>query len=331
MDGFLSNGYEIFECNVKPSSGRVMKYWKLYKECRKVKGIKFDYVIVAFPGHTVVWLARLFFGKDIIFDAFVSLYNSEVEDRKTCSSKSFRALYFLFLDWYSCSISKKVLLDTNMHIDYFIKKYKIPKEKFIRIFVGSNEKIFFPLINKNENDDKFIVHFHGTFIPLQGIEYVVKAAKLLENENIIFNIIGKGQEYNNIQKLVKKLDVSNINFVGPVFIEKLPLWLAKADICLGIFGSTPKTNLVIPNKIYESMACKKAILTAKTDAIMELFEDKKNILLCNQHDERDLANKVRILKSDIFLKEKIAENANKLFKKKIRSNILVKELLKKLK
>ncbi len=82
ISGFKKNGAEIYECRVGPRVGKAKKFINLYKEYKKIKHNKFDYVIVAFPGHSVVWLAWLLFGKRIIFDAFTSLYNSNVYDRK---------------------------------------------------------------------------------------------------------------------------------------------------------------------------------------------------------------------------------------------------------
>src|SRR3989344_4396171 len=97
MLGFRENGWEVDECRIDPKQvGGLRKYLQLWKEGKKLKGDKFNLIIVAFPGHTVVWLARLLFGKKIIFDMFVSLYNSEVEDRGNVNR-----MWNYLLDWYS--------------------------------------------------------------------------------------------------------------------------------------------------------------------------------------------------------------------------------------
>ncbi len=45
----------------------------------------------------------------------------------------------------------------------------------------------------------FNVLFWGNYIPLQGIKYIILAAKELEkHSDICFTLIGKGQDYNNI-------------------------------------------------------------------------------------------------------------------------------------
>ena len=104
-----------------------------------------DFVIVGYSdSRWTVPLAWLLFRKPIIWDAFYSLYDSWVFDRKLVSSHSFKAKYYWFLDWLSCKLADKILLDTNAHIDYFVKTFKIPRHKFIRILVGSDDRIFKP-------------------------------------------------------------------------------------------------------------------------------------------------------------------------------------------
>ncbi len=325
--GLRENGYEIVECKVNPRIyGRFFKYVELYKEYKKIKHIDFDYIIVAFPGHSVVWLARILFGKKIIFDAFLSLYNSEIEDRRKHKKISLRALYFRFLDWYSCLLSSVVLLDTDAHIKYFVKHFNMPTGKFKRVFVGTNSDIFYPI--KENIDRKFIVHFHGTYIPLQGIEYIVRTAKILEDEkHIQFRILGNGQEYKKIQGLTKDLDVRNIDFINKVDFKELNMHINNSDVCLGIFGNGTKTDMVIPNKIYEYIACNKPIITAGTSAIKELFVNRESILLCDKSDAKSIADKIMLLYKDEILRNTIANNGYGIFKRHAIPSIIVKKLL----
>mgnify|MGYP001558949256 FL=1 len=299
----------------------------MFREYYKIRKIVFVIVLVAFPGHTVTWFAYILFGRKIIFDAFVSLYNSEVEDRRTVSKRSFSALYYWFLDWISCTLASKILLDTNAHIAYFVKKYHISAEKFTRVFVGTTSRDFYPAVVKNTGG-KFIVHFHGTFIPLQGIEYIVRAAKLLEHDkDIVFRIIGSGQEYARVQALVRKEEVHDIVFIPRVSLSDLRAYIQKADVCLGIFGDTVKSRMVIPNKIYEALACKKPVITQKSDAIKELLIDQESVLLCGGGDAQDLAEKILLLKNDVGLREKIAVSGYDIFIRELQPSKLVQKIM----
>ena len=270
ISGLKENNCEVVECRAEAKSGRFLKYFNLCKEYWKIRNRKFDRVIVAFPGQTVVWLARILFGRKIIFDAFTSLYDSEVFDRKNAKEKSLKALYFKFLDRYACKLADKILLDTNEHIKYFVKEFGISGEKFIRVFVGADTAVFYPSAvgdSFRPPGDKFIVHFHGSNIPLQGVEIILGAAKILETEkDISFNIIGT-----SIKNQYAKRGFKNINFIGNVPYEKLPEHISRADVCLGIFGNTNKARRVIPNKVYEYAAMGKPVITLGTPAVREAF------------------------------------------------------------
>lgn len=322
IEGFEKNNTEVIKCNDRVPGFR--KYLNLAKKyCRLDKN--YDILLVAFPGWPVMWLAKILTRKPIIYDAFLSVYESQVEDRKKYSPKSLKAKYYWFLDWLSCKLADRILLDTDEHIKYFVKTFKIKKDKFIKVLVGTDDGVFFP--RRKKKGTEFLIHFHGSFIPLQGIQYIIKAAKKLEKHpGIQFSIIGKGQTYSEIRDLAQKLNVVNVNFLDYVPYKELPNYIARADICLGIFGDTEKAKRVIPNKVYEAIAMKKPVISADTPAARELFTNRKNILFCRAADPEDLAKKILELKNNPVLGKRIAESAHRLFSRKATPKILGKKL-----
>lgn len=321
LKSLKQNGVQIREI----SERGYLKSLKLFLKspmCRKQ-----DCTIVGFPGQEIMfWLGR-FLKRPIIFDAFTSHYGGYVLDRAYFSAKSFRAKYYRFLDKWSCKAADMVLLDTKTHIDFFVKEFGLPRSKFRRVFVGADSDVFYPVEQQTLHPDKFVVHFHGNYIPLQGTEYIVEAASLLKNEPVVFNLIGRGQTYEKTRKLADSLNLKNVNFLKPVVYENLPRLINQADICLGIFGDTPKTDLVIPNKVYEALACRKAVITADTPAIKELFTDRENILLVKKADLRDLADKILFLKNNAEKRNRIAIAGYLLFQDRLTPKKLGGELV----
>lgn len=329
-DGFVKHGFSIIECRVDPKFHKGWsKYLWLYRLASKIKKEnKIDLVIVGFPGQSIAWLARLIFGEKIVFDAFLSLYDSNVFDRKIHGEWSFAGLKDYFMDWMSVMISHKVLLDTDEHIKYFCETFGVNKDKFLRVLIGADPKNF-QVMPSVKDETKFRVEFHGMFIPLQGIEYIVEAASLLKDDpSIVFDVIGHGQTFKQVKELATKLDASNINFVGQIPVEELPKYIAAADICLGIFGNTHKTGRVIPNKVYECAAMGKPIITADTPAIREVFTDQSNMVFSRTADAQDLASKIRLLRKDKILCGKVAANAKIVFDTNCRPEAIVGKLIK---
>ncbi len=325
--GFERNGWEVAECRVNPREQRgLKKYLHLARLGWAQRGGGHDLVIVNFPGQSVVWLARLLFGKKIVFDAFLSLFDSNVFDRKVYGSNSLRGRRDFFLDWLSCRLASRVLLETNAHIEYFVNTFGLPREKFIRIWISADDTAFHHL--EAQEEQVFTVHFHGTFIPLQGISYIVEAAALLGGEDIRFRLIGAGQEHDAIQRLVRELHLEHmIEFTGKIPVNEIPSYMARAQIVLGIFGDTQKARRVIPNKVYEAMAMGKAIITADTPAVRELGGASDALSLVPVADPTALAVAIRALKERPELRQDFGRVALALFDSSLRPEHLVRDLL----
>jgi glycosyltransferase involved in cell wall biosynthesis len=82
--------------------------------------------------------------------------------------------------------------------------------------------------------------------------------------------------------------------------------MACADIVLGIFGVTPKACMVIPNKVYQALAVGRAVITADTAAVRELFTNGEDLLMVPPGDAAALARAIERLGSDPLLRRRIA-------------------------
>ena len=181
-------------------------------------------------------------------------------------------------------------------------------------------------VNRTKKDGPFLVHFHGFFIPLHGIQYILEAAKLLENEEIQFNIIGSGQTFPDMKKHSQWLRNKNVTFVPPLEYKILLSYILSSDICLGIFGGTKKSDLVIPNKVFEAISLQRPVVTGNSSAIREIFEGGKNIFLVEMANPKALAEAILKLKSNQTLYFEMARNGYRLFEEKFKPRIIVKDL-----
>ena len=64
--------------------------------------------------------------------------------------------------------------------------------------------------------------FFGTFIPLHGIDTIVKAANILKDQkDILFTICGDGQTKPEVEKLVANNNLGKVKLLGLVSNDKL--------------------------------------------------------------------------------------------------------------
>ena len=170
-----------------------------------------------------------------------------------------------------------------------MKKLKTHIILFISIAIISG----IATLSSCKKDDVFNVLFMGKYTPLHGIKYIVEAAEILKDHNDIkFTFIGKGQLYPTIRKSVREKGLDNIEFIEWVEYEKLPDYIARTDVCLGIFNNSGKASRVIPNKVFQAMAMGKPVVATRVGGIPELVVDGQTGLLCEAENPENLAQNI---------------------------------------
>lgn len=281
--------------------------FRLAKACNNA-----DVIFMPSFTHIDVPIVKAVTKKPIIFDPLISRYLSKVFDYKKVSRYSPRAYKNFLKDKLSMQFADVVICDTIAHKNYYEKTFGIDPAKMKVIYVGVNTDDFLTL-PQVQAKPFFNVGFYGSFIPLHGTKIIIEAAQQLASQTgIHFTMIGEGVEYENMKILaLQQYKLSNISFTGWMKYDELTSSINAFDVALGIFGSSLKTDLVIPNKIFHYAAAGKAIITKQTPAIQELFTDEKNICLCTNTPE-DLAASILKLKNNVVLKDAIAKNAQQL-------------------
>ncbi len=281
---------------------------------RRILSHRYDLIYIGFYGHLIMLPVGLFSRDPILFDALLSTYDTLVEDRQAASPNSLRARAAIWLDRTACCLAEHVLLDTPLHIDYFVSKFGLPKKRFSSLPVGCNEEIFFPKPSNIDGRD-FTVTYYSSYLPLHGVDVVVRAAHLLQDLPIQFRLIGSGQTYDKVRALAESLTHENIQFISDLPIRQLADEISNADVCLGgHFGATPKAGRVVPGKIYQILAMARPLIATNTPANLQLLSQGELALLCPANNPEELAESVRVLFHDPFLRNHIASEGYRLYR-----------------
>ncbi|MDZ7343871.1 MAG: glycosyltransferase [candidate division KSB1 bacterium] len=333
IEGLKQAGVEVIECNLPAMPKRdaegnyrnmvrtigmalalvktsLMLFGKL---CRQKK---LDAIIVGYPGFFDLPFAKLYATLKkipLIFNVHISLYETIVVDRGYFAKQSLVGRLSKWYDRLLFRLSNVVLADTQSHAEYFAKLYNLSPQKFRRVFIGA-DPMFRPAASKKESS-QIIVLFYGTFIPLQGIEHIVRAADLLKHEKELhFEIIGRGQTQAQIVALAKSLDTTNITFIDWMNRADLVARIAQADICLGgQFGLSEKADLVIGYKCFQMIAMGKATVVSDSKGNRELLTHDFDCYMCKPGDPHALAEAILALKNDAWLRRRIAAESYRTF------------------
>lgn len=286
-----------------------------------------DVLLVGYPGHLdMPWLALVakLRGVPVVFDTFISLFDTVVLDRRLIPETSLIARLLGSIDALACRLADIVLVDTPAHAEFLAGFIGSATTQFRVLWIGAEECLFHPIPTKVEPRS---VLFYGTYIPLHGIETIVRAARLLEQEGVEIRLIGRGQLRGRIEALIDELGVTNVDLIEPVSLSALPSRIARSSICLGIFGTTSKALRVIPNKVFQAVAMARPVVTGDTPAIRAAFNSRE-IAMVPPGDPEALASAIRRLLTDPTAANRLARAGHKKFVRQY-SELALSNLLRK--
>lgn len=287
-----------------------------------------DLVYLGFYAHPLVPLVRRLTAAPILFDAFVSTYDTLCFDRGVLAPNSPGGRLAFQLDQAASASAEGVLLDTRAHAEYFRQTFGLRAPAVHHLYVGCDEALFYP--RPAQPSDFFTVLFYGTYQPLHGVETIIRAAaRLAPERRIRFRIIGAGAAYRSARALGEQLGTDNIEFCDPVPFAQLPNEIAQADICLGgPFGSSGKAQRVITGKTFQFIAMGKPTIVSDSPANRELLVHARSALMCPPADPQALAETVRELYTSPSLRQAIGSGGLELFRTRLAARHIAGDLAK---
>jgi glycosyltransferase involved in cell wall biosynthesis len=251
-------------------------------------------VVVGFGGHLDVLLAARICRprRGLVFAPLVSLSETLVEDRRVVRPGSWRAGRLADLDRRAFAASDLVLADTAAHADY-LHELGASRESIAVWHLGF-EPEFLPAAPPRDGAARLL--FYGRFLPLHGIETIVRAAALL-GPYVELVLLGSGPEQARVRTLVGHLGLS-VTWRDPVPLAALPAELSRAAVVLGVFGASRKAAMVVPNKVYQAAAQGAPLVTRDGPALREVLVPGEHCLVCPPEDPPALAAQIRALLAD---------------------------------
>jgi glycosyltransferase involved in cell wall biosynthesis len=308
VDAWGGKRYEIpDQRKLAVAANAVAAYPKLVWKFLRVP--RADVVLVGYPGWfdmIVLSLLARVRRMPVVFDVFISLYDTVVSDRKLASSESLIGRACLLVDKWSLKLARRVLADTPSHADFFAVLAGIPRDRIGVVWLGAQDDVFGPHPEITPTERRVV--FHGTFIALQGIETIIRAAKLLEPDGIAVRVIGSGQDQDKVDRLMKELEPTNVELTGLLPLDDIPRQIAEATVCLGIFGESDKAHRVVPNKLYECLAVGRPVVTADTEGARSAFTTAEVAMVAA--DPASLAAELRRLVGDRAARESLAREGH---------------------
>lgn len=329
-DALRAQGVRIIEC-VTNKKG-IRKYVDLIIKHSKIRQ-SYDVLIVGYPGYVTTLLAKIISSRRVFFDALCSRYDSDIISRNAHRGSVFKKILINIVDWSALVSADCVLVETQAQKEFVVRRFGLSEKRVIVMYISADESVFKKkdIIKKEKN---FTILFRGRIMSEAGVPTILRAAEILKEEDIYFDIIGFGwgpwvEESKNIYKTLSKEKV--------VWTEKqLPFRellnrMGQADISLGQFGNSERLERTIPHKAYESMLLQVPYITASAHGIKEIMEDGKHCLMVPAEDSRALADSILYLKNNPIIREYLVNNAYYLYKSMYSNKVVGVRLLEEIK
>lgn len=228
-----------------------------------------------------------------------------------------------------------ILVTSRLFKDYFIDEFGIDASKID--YLPQYALSEFDNISKQDNKLTTDFVFAGNIGVAQNLEVVLRAAKIIQDENITdqgksiyFHIIGNGQSLDSLQQYAMENVIKNVVFHGRKPSEEMPKYYAMADAMIVTMLPDPFVSLTLPAKVQSYMAAGKPIIASANGEIKNVIEEAKCGFCATADDEHDFVSKVLSFLEHSNRSE-LGTRARKFYKENYSVNIVMDKLEKILK
>lgn len=267
--------------------GRFKPYLQIRELTKKIDG---DIIYASKPLFTsfgVGLLKKMFDSKPLILDiddwqmGFMKEFYSSLSLTQSFKYLAASALYLYSMGSYGNNLFGEKL----SHLaDEITVSNNFLKDKFSGIVVwhGRDTNAFDPAkFDKHLLREKFqiertkkIVMFFGTPRAHKGIEDIMKAIDSIKNQDVVLVIVGIDRDYysQNLVKLGKEMLGDRFRVFGLQPFEKVPEFLAMADIVVIPQKRNFATIGQVPAKVFDAMAMAKPIIATNISDLPEILD-----------------------------------------------------------
>lgn len=255
--------------------------------------------------------------KNIIVDYYIGAYDTFVKDRKTYNEKSFKAKRLLLIDQMLMRMAGKLIFLNLAEKNYYsslVEMSDLVSNKYVVIPLCVDQK---QVITRNIKDE-LIVCWWGTYIPLHGVDKIIKSMIYLKDKKIKLVLLGnsdkEAEKYREMVEdynLLDRIEIRNdLSFANGGLFDYLK---NNCGLALGVFGESEKAKTVLVNKIVDAAALGLPCLTMKTKATQEFFTENRDIIYSESTPEC-MAEKILWVLNNQELAWTIGENSIKIYR-----------------
>lgn len=158
---------------------------------------------------------------------------------------------------------------------------------------------------------KTVFLYAGTHGIVHGLEHVVRAAKLVEKDNIAVVFLGAGTMKAALIELARTLDAKNVVFHDPIPLERTPAFYSIACASIVTVVRSRHAKGARPSKMFSSLACAVPVLYSGEGEGAEIVRAAHAGVVVEPEDAEALARAMIELRNRPDLRARMSQNARR--------------------
>jgi len=280
-------------------------------------------------------LAKLM-NKKVVTEFYISKYDTYVNDKKRVDKNSKNALALKKFDQNIIDLSSDLIFLNNSEKEYYLDVVQRSNTttKIHLIPLATESKMMAQLNYANLKTKKLILCWWGSYIPLHGLDKIIESAKYLKQSDISFeyHLFGtadkKAVAY---QKMIDELELNDVVKIDntKTFADKSldKFLIENCDIAFGNFGDSEKAKVVMVNKAVEAVSMKIPVLSQKTKALGEYFENEETMFFCEPSPE-EIAKAIFKISNNPELIKSVSKKGFSLYQKRFSKEAYIEDIQK---
>jgi glycosyltransferase involved in cell wall biosynthesis len=122
-------------------------------------------------------------------------------------------------------------------------------------------------------DQYIVITYVGAHGVANHLQQVLEAAKVLEDTNVLFLLIGQGMEKERLKKMAADMKVVNVRFIDSVPKKEVFKYILASEMGASVLKKVDTFKTVYSNKTFDYMSCKKPVLMAIDGVSRQLVEE----------------------------------------------------------
>lgn len=199
----------------------------------------------------------------------------------------------------------KISIITNLSMNYYFDKVESSK--------------------RQQSKNKFVCIHAGTMGIVNGLDFILDIAEEFPNDEIVYLLIGEGNQKEKLVNRVKKNKIKNVIIKDAMPKNKIIKEIKNSDVGIMTVANFPILKDNSANKFFDYLAAGLPILINYDGWQKKVLENNKAGKSFNYHNKRGFYNFLVKLKNDKNLLKEYSQNAKRLAVEEYDSRLLAQK------